>query len=197
MATIPVGYGQASIIWTNLGRLEESIVTIGYDPPDPLNPAANASTIRALVSNASGPCTAAKMTNQWRFEGVKCVEMDDTGPLTGESRVPVTGSNTGGSLPLNCAILIQKQTASGGRRGRGRMFLPPFWPLETDVNDAGGITPALVTSIGASWDFVRTGMVTASLPPRLFHATSPFTPTIITGFTVSTLIATQRRRLRR
>lgn len=77
------------------------------------------------------------------------------------------------------------------------MFVPPFWPDEANVNDEGGIAGALVTSIGASWDYVLTQLGLAGLPMVLLHATAPFTPTAVTNLTVSTLIATQRRRLRR
>jgi hypothetical protein len=109
------------------------------------------------------------------------------------------GGATGSMLPPNCAVLVHKRTARGGRRGRGRFFLP--WAIiETAVDEVGIITPANVTTIQTAMNTFRSTLISNSIPMVLLHdpgktATGP--PDPVTSMTVDRLISTQRRRLGR
>jgi hypothetical protein len=111
------------------------------------------------------------------------------------------------SLPPNVALLVKKATAFGGRRNRGRMFLP--WCLDgTSINEGGTVAPAGVTAIQAlvnAWladlTAVNVPMIIANrvfntpLPPH--HVVDIDAGHVVTSLTVENLVATQRRRLGR
>ena len=106
---------------------------------------------------------------------------------------------TAASAPLvpNVAILWNKVTALGGRRNRGRAFIPPYAPGEGSVNELGVIVAGVVTATQALYDAAFVAAAGAGYDAVLFHQTAPFTPTPITNFVMQPLVATQRRRLRR
>lgn len=193
---IPVGFGMATLAYQRDGAPRESITTFGYDMPT-VDPVVHADAIYDIVQSASGPVVATKMQTGWNFVGVRVTEMDDTGPVQGEQLVPVVGLGSAGAMPANCAVLIRKFTAGGGRRNRGRMFVPPVWPPETNVSPGGTIAGAQVTDLQNWWNYVLVQMAIAGLPMVLLHSAVPFTPTPITAVSVQSVIATQRRRLRR
>lgn len=108
-------------------------------------------------------------------------------------------------LPSNCAALVSKTTFTGGRRGRGRMFIP--WTLaEGAVNEVGQISStALANQQTAADDFLAAlaaaGPSSDATPMFLLHnsegETPPGSPSEVTALTVSPLIGSQRRRLGR
>lgn len=193
---IPVGFGMASLVYQRDGAPRESISTFAYDPPS-LSPTAHADTIYGLMTNASGPGIPTRIQTGWSFMGVRVTEQDDPGPLQGEHIAQQVGLGSAGALTPNVAVLIRKFTASGGRRNRGRMFVPPVWPPETNVSPNGAIAGTQLGDLQNWWEFVRAGMTTAGLPIVLLHSQVPFTPTPVTSISVQAIVATQRRRLRR
>lgn len=108
-----------------------------------------------------------------------------------------TGPPASGTMTQNVAALFVKRTALPGRKGRGRMF----WPFvgDADVDAVGALSPGAVTRYTTMLTAWKTAITsnTAFDSPVLFHQTSTPAPTAITSFTVSPLVATQRRRLRR
>lgn len=115
------------------------------------------------------------------------------------------------SMPSSVAAIIRKTTNRGGRRGKGRFYLP--WVLaDADVDDAGTVAPAKVTALQTActnfWTHMSagTGAITYPLPLVLLHApsgpevdnpTTPGVPTPVTALTVDPIIGSQRRRLGR
>lgn len=122
-----------------------------------------------------------------------------------------TGNQTQVSEPPNVAALIHKRTARGGRRGRGRMYLP--WCLaDADVDEAGvvlGATQVLLQTQCTNFLghlTAGTGAMTFAAAMVLLHSpsgddvsspTTPGDPNTVTTLTVDSLVATQRRRLNR
>lgn len=105
--------------------------------------------------------------------------------------------------PPNVACLVAKSTAFSGRPYRGRMYMP--FCAEADINDGGDWT----TTARNNWQTAINAWFVAMLNPAtcntddlvLLHSPvggSPApAPTSITALNVSTLVATQRRRLER
>lgn len=194
--TVPVGFGMATIVWQAIGHSREAVTTFGYDP-GALDPQSHADTIYDLFNNAGAPGVATIISDNWQFVGIRCSERDDPGPLFGEHIEPITGIFIGGAVPSNCAVLISKQTGVGGRRNKGRMYVPPVWPNEAAINARGILTTPDATTLSNRWNQFRADCATAGLPWVLFHSEVPFTPTPVTTLSVSTQLATQRRRMRR
>jgi hypothetical protein len=139
------------------------------------------------------------------------------GPVTtregisgGEPIVDVSGSGVPGqqtltTLPSNCALLMHKRTARGGRRGRGRMFIP--WCLnEPSVEENGQLTDLAMTAFTNVANTFLSALSEGQTPmyilhntsePGTDHPTSAGSPDLVTVLSVDRLIGTQRRRLGR
>jgi hypothetical protein len=196
MSLIPVGYGQARLVWQRIGAPRESIVTFGYNP-SAVDPSLHAAAIYTIVTASNRPCIAASMDFDWQFLRVDTTEVDEGGEQTGSSGGVITGSISAASMTPQCAILITKNTALGGRRNRGRMYVPPIYPEEQSVDYNGTIGGTQRTNLQTRWDGVLSALAAASIPMVILHRSAPFTPTEVTSLTVQSLIATQRRRLRK
>lgn len=99
------------------------------------------------------------------------------------------------SPPPNVAVLVHKNTTLGGRKGRGRMFIP--WYVDKgSIDEAGGIDGTQRTNINNSLDNMLTALDAADYPMRLLHNDSTV-PSAVTGLTVDSRVATQRNRLGR
>jgi len=119
---------------------------------------------------------------------------------------PRQGTNPMSSVPPNTALLVQKRTALGGRKGRGRVYLP--WMLnEANVDEIGAVNQAYITPTQAMMDTYYAGyagqMVIAnrlydlpwSNPARKLLAVTK--GALVTKLVVSPIAATQRRRMPR
>jgi len=107
--------------------------------------------------------------------------------------------------PGNCAVLIHKRSTRGGRRGRGRWFVP--WTVgEANVDEAGAITASTVTQLQGEYTSLLAAHNTVGLPlvllhdesePTAAHPSPPGLPNEVVQLVVDPLISTQRRRLGR
>ena len=130
---------------------------------------------------------------------------DGTEDIVGINSNPVTCMSSMVGPPPNVAVLVHKRTARGGRRGRGRMYIP--WALATtDITEAGIITGTTVSGWQTAVDAWAASLAAGAGPLVILHRSSlPGTtkPTVagppnpVTSLTVDTLVATQRRRLGR
>lgn len=108
----------------------------------------------------------------------------------------VAGTAGTDRLPPNNALLIRKQTGVGGRRNRGRMYLPGI-VAESGVDSTGTISGlAGLQTIASAWlgDIVAVAGITQMV---LLHSVGASTPTNVNELVVDGVVATQRRRLRR
>lgn len=118
-----------------------------------------------------------------------------TGPSADHAGSAV-GDITSAGVSPNTALLVTKNTADGGRGGRGRAFMPGL--AEADVDTDGGIDSTYLAVAQAQWADFGVAFFFGGAPLVVLHsAGSPITdPSPITSFTVQSLAATQRRRLR-
>ena len=193
---IPGGYGQINFIWTGDALPTGGQTTIGFENESgPSTPSAVASEVSSILEG----CTEiwASIWNEVRLTQILVkFGPNATGP---SAQVPVThigAYSSSDGLPSAC-YLIRKNTAMGGRQGRGRMYVPGV-PLQ-DVTEAGSILTNLTGNQNTGWTEFFTGMTAAGMPLVLLRAEdSPITtPEPLTGFSCQSVVATQRRRLRR
>lgn len=197
MPTIPAGFAEATFIFNVTGKVRDCTWSLGFDVDDfgTISAADMANEIRTLFSQTGSPYVAGQIAVGWTFQGVSVTKQLEDGPLTGQSLSPVVGTVSVGPLPVNCSLLFTKQTTSGGRRNRGRAFVPPIHLSEGDINAIGVIT-ADVSGLQGRYDAALGALEAIGYDPVLFHQSAPFTPTPVTGLALSSLIATQRRRMR-
>lgn len=193
------GFYEATFILKNTVSPRVATTALGFlfTDVDQPTPSEAADDLKTIVVGSGKLFAAGSMIDDWIFLGVHVAQGTPTGDLLGEANTSVTGTVVDSSPPSNCSVLVSKQTALGGRKYRGRMFLPPCHLNEGAVDAAGNI---LTSPLGVIQGYINTtlgALVVANWQPVLFHqGTSPPDPTPITALTAQSLIATQRRRMR-
>lgn len=191
---IPEGFAQVNLIFAGAAVPTGAQITMGL----------------FIEDEESTPTEVGEeFADLWRAAGISANMSSDVdlaqvlvkfGPnATGPSAL--LGETDGGSLSSPCtpnvAFLVRKNTAAGGRAGRGRFFLPGV--VESQVDGAGMIASETRTNLQADLDTLMSSLVSAGLIPTLLHGeNAPIsTPLQVTSLTVDAKAATQRRRLRR
>lgn len=194
MTVIPNNYAQINWQFTGLQNPHGSDVTLGVD----------VSSYGGTAQDAANDARDAWIANIMPLLNLGTVLSNthvkfgpnSTGPAAdASSSTAGTGSNSAASPQVT--FLVHKATLFGGHAGRGRMFIPGL--QESSVNGDGTLDSGTVTALQGGVDDLLTDLGTALLIPVLLHgAGSPLsTPSTITSFTVDSVVATQRRRLRR
>jgi hypothetical protein len=194
---IPEDEYQMSMIWTNSLTTKEFTCTIGAGmvTGSPDSPSDVAESIyNGLLTTSIGLCLASNCAIGWVFKGVSGFLQTSSGPVLGSHLDDEAGSGSDNDIPVNCAVLVQKQSLSGGRSNRGRMFLPPMMAgITVDTNGIyGGATPAF---IDAGLAQMHVEVLGDGYTLLIHHSDgSPGTP--ISWFSTQGLFATQRKRMR-
>lgn len=197
--TIPVGFAQVNFVMgSNAGGSWEAECTLGIDTSNSsgLGPAILEDVLDAWQTNV-----VPALSSDLQFRGGKIkFGPDATGSIYEEVRLAVGGVGTP-ALPPNVAALVRKTSDIGGRRGRGRMFVPGI--PEGSVDSNGGLSTGYRTTLGNAMEAFRLALVALTLPAVLLHdgpsaggGAEP-APTPIVTMTVTGAVATQRRRLKR
>lgn len=183
------------------GDPEESITTIGVK-----RAAADGRDVIDIAHEVwaawDGALGAATLAQGWSFVGVDVAR----GPIgvgeVGSWDEVVVGAHTSPVYPQNCALLVKKKTALGGKRNSGRMFLPAGFCFEEEISRTGELSQGLLGSYQTKIDqFFANLTDEPALTPVLFHNVpalqEPEPSTPIVKLVLDPVIATQRRRLRR
>lgn len=199
MSQIPVGFLEATFVFALSGSTHDMTWTMGFDDSNfaTTTAAEEAEALYGFYVNVSAPVSAANMCDSYTFRGVSVRRQQELGTEVGQWMIPVVGTSSSPALPPNCTQLWHKVTTQGGRRGRGRAFVPIYSPAEGGVDATGVIEGTTVTNLQAKYDVFLAAAAAAGMLPVLFHQTAPFTPSPIVAFQLQSMIATQRRRLRR
>lgn len=194
---IPVGYGEGVWIFRAPGGTKNVTMTMGFHNGTVSTVSTVAGDLYDAVNSGvdDNLCMAASMVTGWQLLGTDFTYMDDTGPFIGSYRATTTGTKSGSPLPTNCAFLASKGTATGGRKGRGRWFVPPFVLGESGVDGNGIIDSGALAVVQGYLDAFLAQCDTLSLEPVLLHSAAG-TPSPITALTFQAQLATQRRRMR-
>lgn len=127
------------------------------------------------------------------------VGQDGGDPVVVDSNsAPIVGTLAGAVQSANSAVLVTKQTALGGRKGRGRWFFP--WAVtENNVDPLGVIDAEHVAGLQTTATNTLASFVTNGCDLVLLHAdvVGAPAPTPVTSLSISALIGSQRRRLGR
>lgn len=191
---IPLNYAQVNLIWGGVYLPFGAQTTFGIVVDGILgDPSADAATIKATVVDHF----LENMADGVLLESVDVkYGPNNVGP-TGSSASGAAGTIAGTGLSPNVTWLVTKNTAIGGRQGRGRMYIPGL--VEGNVDGAGAITGGIVAAFQADLTQFLADMAGDGFDLVLLHSEdSPAEdPYPITSLTVQATAATQRRRLRR
>lgn len=196
------GYAAIAVQLTHSGMGRSAYVTFGVHPTA-TDPVAIAHAVSdAFVASGS---IVGTLDNQVTINGVTAhYGVDGTEDTVGFWNTSTLGSLTFASTPPNVALLATKITTRGGRRGRGRMFIP--WAIAVSfVDELGNVSSSAAPAIQTCLDTFLAQLTTKNVPmvilhrpsaPGVGHPTTPGPPNVVTQLVLSTVIATQRRRLR-
>lgn len=116
-----------------------------------------------------------------------------TGP-SAEVAAGWAGTNPSAVASAQVSILVRKNSAQGGRTGRGRFYMPGV--SEPGVDPAGVLDPSYRQDWQNAFDDILAAMELADTPMQLaFQDGSE--AILVTSLEVDSRVATQRRRLRR
>lgn len=187
---IPAGYGQTTVVYGGLGAPTGAVNTWGFKN-DAGFTAAEAAEVwfdEWLANVLTG--TYSSSVNVINFK-VK-LGPDTTGP-SAERPCTFTGGLATAGSPAVC-YLLQKITATGGRAGRGRVYIPGA--AETDISPDGVVQAANRDQITDRYTNLAADMIAAGIPLVLLHG-SELTPSPVIDVNCAPICATQRRRVRR
>lgn len=191
MVSIPDGYGQISLVHSGANISGEAVITMGFQNTvdedavtvgDSFKTAFVASDILLAYSSS---CDIVEVR----------VKLGPT--ATGETGIVdlgLVGDIGGQPVSPNVAMLVRKNTSLGGRRGRGRMYVPGT--PGAGLDNSGEFDAGQVNQWVGEWTDIWAGMTFVGFTPMLLHE-GALTPTPINNFVGSTRVATQRRRARR
>lgn len=196
---IPPGFLSASYELQLTGFSRSAFITMGHENNTGANdPVAIAEALLDVMITGTSFDNGLDSNVVMRSCTVR-LGQDGGEPIVGVGTGSTPGSLSSASPPANVAVLVHKRTAAGGRRNRGRLFLP-WYVIETNVQEDGTIDSGTVSGMNGFMAGWRNEMITANLPPVLLHSvgqTIAPAPTPITSLTVDNLVSTQRRRLGR
>lgn len=187
---IPTGHGHALLTFSGVCAPLGAACTVGFENVPDFSPAVCAGFIVDHWEAYVMPHTSSALT----FLGclVK-LGPNETGPSGFNGSAAVGGQAATGVSPA-VTYLARKNTLLGGRKGRGRMYIPG--PTEGSVSTAGVILEATRANLEAALTSFRSELANDGIILELLHNDSTV-PTTITSFTVDSVAATQRRRQRR
>lgn len=194
--TLYPGTAQASLTWTVTGSLLPQTVTCGLL----MAPGSTAAQIRTnwdiAMWGAAKPFAAASMANEYTLVESRVI-LNVGGVLTVDVGTPALVGTGGFASPSpNTPIIIAKNTLFAGPRNRGRLFAPAGCIADSEVSIAGVLAPGTITGLQTKWNAAFASLVANSVSARLLHGPL-ISSTPLTGFTVTPLIGTLRRRIRR
>lgn len=193
----PAGFADCSYEFRQTGLTRPAYVTFGCDPVD-TDPALIAGNLQAAFAAAGSWKTILDSSVTMTAIRVS-LGTDGSADLVTVLNTSQVGAQVAFTTPPNVAILIHKSTSRGGRRGRGRMYVP--WCVQgTNIDEAGQIAAGVITSTNAAFLAWRLALIANNCPLVLLHGpgkTPVVAPDPVSTLLVDRLIATQRRRLGR
>ncbi len=212
MATvIPPDFAEVSFRHQFVDGGTIAICTMGMDLRGG-EPSAAADLLR--VTDAWATHHIALLSNAVTYLGTQSrVGVANGDPVVIEVAKLQAGGNVNSMLTRNTAALVKKTTARGGRRGRGRYFLPAVLQ-EAAVDQAGNLTVAMrnliqtaATDLYGALKLIAGGPVllhddqvivgySSTTGKPVYGTIVPGPPDPITALTADTRAATQRRRMR-
>lgn len=198
MTIIPPGFAQVSLPFQHASLNRRAFCVFGLELAGLVDPFDIANAVVSLWDDTMGVHNDTDVT----FGPAEVTVGQDGGePITGVGNLALLGNSAyPDSLNGGQAVLLRKGTARGGRRGRGRMFVP--WAIaDAEVNEIGILDTTAVSGRQTSANAFLAGLADDDLGGMvLLHdvgISTPGDPTPVTSLIVDRLVGSQRRRLAR
>jgi hypothetical protein len=193
---IPSGFAQSNIRFTGAAVPLGAEITIGWELAS--FPGPTPAAVAEAIADAWSPTIHEVLVNTLILSEVYVkFGPNDVGP-SGSAFRNIPGSDVASAVPPNTAALVRKNTSQGGRRGRGRMYVPGV--PDPHVDGSGTISTVMLNLLQVGIDDFVAATFTAGLVGVVLHAPGASTtpaPSQIDTWAVQSTVATQRDRLRR
>jgi len=202
--SIPVGYGQANVVWTTPWDTEVR-ASFGFVTVSGEDALGMALIMRDALKHVSGGAVVGPAYPDHTLAGFTWDRVDTTirttlGLFSGSASVSVNGTLSNDSrVAPNTTLLLRKFTGLGNRHGRGRCYPPVYYPQATRISSAGSLNADDTDELTTRWEVFRTQVEAATSMLVILHPVgtgSDITPTPIQELRMESKLATQRRRLR-
>lgn len=185
---IPIGFAQVSHSFIGGAVPQGALVTYGITGPAG-DPQAAVTDIHTSFADLVVPWLNNSVTLDATILKLGPTE---TGAIY-EWTQQAEGGLSGEPEPPQVCFLIKKRTASGGRKNRGRLYLPGCETQNVDLN--GSVTPAQQGNLNGAFMDHLDFLATNDSPMVILHGDET-APTDVTSLLCDGVVATQRRRLR-
>jgi hypothetical protein len=186
---IPVGTAQVTHIFSGNAVPNGAAVVYGVDNTGALTAGQVASTSHDIFKTTLLTALTASITLE---RTLAKLGPNATGAV-GEWSDPSTPVSADDTATPQVSYLLTKRTSVGGRKGRGRMYVPCV--AEDLVASTGVLTAPAMTALQGEADQFLADLDTAGIQMILLHNDSTV-PYVVVSLEVSQRVATQRRRLR-
>lgn len=195
MAIIPSDYAQVNLMFTGLAAPLGAQITFGVQNAESLWPETIGERVLTLWEGAElddRQSSAISLTG--------CLVKVGPNATGAQALVSanIPGKGNAESAPPNVAAIIRKQTQFGGRKGRGRLYMPGI--AEANITSTGTMSGTPLTAMQTSWSTFLTGLLEEDIPMVLLHSEQDgglTPPYVVSSLLVESRIGTQRRRNRR
>ena|SRR5215212_1782028 len=175
--------------YSRLGTLRGTETAVGVD-----GPVEDIADVSELYDAWHDFGTAIGWTSDVVFSGIRAEVGTGAGPSRSfTSEGSETGSGSNQLAPSNVSYLVKKLTTDAGRRGRGRMFIP--FVREDHVDNAGVLDGEFFTGVQEAVIDFGTAIETITGANLVLFQDGFSDSQPITALVLSSVVATQRRRL--
>lgn len=193
MTFIPDTYAEAAVQLNTPGPAGPSYNIFGMFNAGDLSAVAIGAALVPILSNTSGYRGLVNDSSTIVDVTVRA-NRGAAFPEIATTTVNVAGGLTGSPESPQVAILMQKVSGVTGRANRGRMYFPA--PPESQTDGGGNYLAGVVAGYQARADQFESDLNLAGLPMVILHDNPALTPTPVLSFSISSTVATQRRRVR-
>jgi hypothetical protein len=186
---IPIGFGHIIHVFSGNQVPRGAAITYGVEVNNATPWLENVAIIHAALAANFLPTMSTEIQLD---ETIGKLGPNSTGPFVRFSDVAV-GENTGATMSPQVAVLGRKVTALGGRKNRGRMYIPGL--LDASVISGGLLESATRIAWQANVAQHLVDLETNDTPMVILHNSSS-DPTTVVNISVDARVATQRRRVR-
>lgn len=194
MTIIPPGFANVALRFDHSSYPRPAYTTFGVDlgsasgDPDTLADTLALNLTPSIPSQLDSNVTWSE-TRIW-------IGQDGGDPIIGINNTPRQGQASRTSVSPGVAVLVRKNTATGGRRGRGAMYLP-WYVNQTAVSETGIIASASMTALNTAMSNLMSDLSSSPFSMVLLHSAGisvPPDPSPVTSLSVSQVISRQGRR---
>lgn len=204
---LPDGYAMVTLRWRLDGDNEEMMSTFAGRVSTDIEDDSSSNLAEGIYQAWMSFFTASAIRAGWNFVGVDVLKGPRDAGEFGQFEDLVAGGSSGAALPNNCAMLVRKVTGLTGRRHRGRMYIPPCYFSESDVDARGFIATTPLTGLQTGLTAFMTAVTSGGSHEafeqlELLHTDNGgdpdlLAPTPVTGLAIQPQLATMRKRMRR